>query len=99
MSTVCVDLLIDNKKGLHARPAAKLVRLAASFPNTTVHITRVVRASGTEEVRVIATSVLGLLMLAAEKGCKVTFEASGESACDALAAIADLVEAKFEEIE
>lgn len=99
MSIVSVDLLIDNKKGLHARPAAKLVRLVAGFANTHVYITHIKRASGEEDVRVLASSVLGLLMMAAEKGSMLRFEAEGEHAADALAAIAELVEMKFEEIE
>lgn len=99
MSAVALELLIDNKKGLHARPAAKLVRAVASFPDTSVTITRIVRPSGPEDVRVLASSVLGLLMLAAEKGSVITFEADGPAACDALAALAALIEAKFEELE
>lgn len=99
MGAVALELLINNKKGLHARPAAKLVRVASGFPDTTVHITRIVRPTGEEDVHILATSVLGLLMLAAEKGSVVTFEADGPAACDALAAMAALVEAKFEEIE
>ena len=99
MNAVALELLIDNKKGLHARPAAKMVRAVAEFTDTAVHITRIVRPSGIEEVRVLATSVLGLLMLAAEKGSVITFEADGPQAAEALAALAALVEAKFEEIE
>ncbi len=97
--TVSLDLTIINKKGLHARPAAKLVRLAASFPGTQIFITRVIRAAAEEEVKVVASSVLGLLMLAADKGTVLRFEASGDHACDALAAITALVEARFEEVE
>jgi phosphocarrier protein len=96
---VKVELLIANKKGMHARPAAKLVRLAAGFPDAQIHVTSVIRRDVVEEVCVIATSVLGLLMLAADKGCKLVFEADGAQAAEALAAIAALVEAKFEEVE
>lgn len=99
MTAVSVDLEIVNKKGLHARPAAKLVRVAAEFADTTIMITKIARESGDEPVQVLATSVLGLLMLAAEKGSKITFEAEGGKAAEALAAIAALIEARFEEVE
>jgi phosphocarrier protein HPr len=90
--------VICNKKGLHARPAAKLVRLAAGFPETNIVITDITRKNGAHEpLRVLATSVLGLLMLAAETGTEVTFEANGPQAEAALEAIAVLIAEKFGE--
>lgn len=97
---VTIDLEISNKKGLHARPAAKMVRLAAEFPETDLRITHITRANAEQEVvNVLAQSVLGLLMLAAEQGSVVRFEAEGAHAAEALAAVASLVEARFEEVE
>ncbi len=89
---------ICNKKGLHARAAAKLVKLASSF-DARVEVVRLPSGLTTEESRAGATSILGLLMLAAEKGADVELHASGTQAEDAVAAITALIERKFEEDE
>lgn len=92
-------LPITNKKGLHARAAAKFVKTAGQFPDTKVFVTKVIRDTATEEVRVLATSVLGLLMLAAEKGTMLECEADGAATEAVLGALRDLVERKFDEGE
>ena len=92
-------LKIENKKGLHARAAAKFVKCAADYPDTEIHVCAVERDGGKEVVRVLATSMLGLLMLAAEKGSTVYLEAVGNNADQALGALAALVEDKFQEGE
>lgn len=98
--TVTMELEIINKKGLHARPAAKMVRLAAEFPDAIIRILKVSRPNGVvENVCVLAHSVLGMLMLAAEQGSNVLFEAEGTQAAEALAAVAALIESRFEEVE
>ena len=61
---------IINELGLHARPAAKVVRLAAQHI-ADVHITY-------DDKRINAKSIMGLMMLAVEKGAKITLEAEGE---------------------
>jgi phosphocarrier protein HPr len=89
---------ITNKKGLHARAAAKLVKIVAAFSGTQVHIVKLSRPNGLDETtRVITSSVLGMLMLAAEKGSTLTFEADGPQAAEALIAIGDLMARKFDE--
>lgn len=89
---------IINKKGLHARAAAKLVKTVAAFTGTQVHIVKLSRPNGLNETaRVIASSVLGMLMLAAEKGGTLTFEAEGPQAAEVLMAIGDLMARRFDE--
>jgi phosphocarrier protein HPr len=90
---------ICNKKGLHARAAAKLVKLASSF-DARIEVVRLPRANEVqEESRAGATSILSLLMLAAEKGVDVELHASGNQADEAVTAITALIARKFEEDE
>ena len=84
-------LTIKNRKGLHARASAKLVQLAATFKS---QIT--VARDGT---KVVGTSIMGLLMLAAAPGCTIEVEAKGPDARQALDAIERLVDARFDEAE
>ena len=72
---------VQNRHGLHARPAAEFVKLASSFE---AEVT--VRKDDRE---VNGKSILGVLMLAAEPGAVLTVEASG---ADAAAAVGALVE-------
>lgn len=85
------DIEIRNKLGLHARAAAKLVHTAARFKSD-LKIRK-----GDEEVD--AKSILGILLLAAGRGAVVTVKADGEDERDALDAIEQLIEAKFDEAE
>ena len=80
---------IQNKRGLHARAAAKLAQVAGEF-NAQITVTRGIHS-------VSATSIMGLMMLAASPGTKVILTATGKQAEAALDAICDLIEAKFEE--
>lgn len=80
-----------NRLGLHARAAAKLVHLTGRF---TCDIT--VRHND-EEVN--GKSILGLLLLAAPCGSKLTFTASGADAAAALASIEELIQGRFGEGE
>ena len=80
---------ITNKKGLHARAAAKLINLANSFES------EILVARDDNEVN--GKSILGLLMLAAHQGCWVTVKVDGEDEHQALESIANLIESKFEE--
>ena len=83
------ELLIINKRGLHARASAKFVQTVERF-NADVWVTR-----GSETVG--GTSIMGLMMLAAGPGTTITVSVSGPEADAALAAIAQLVESKFNE--
>ena len=83
------DLLIINKRGLHARASAKFVQTVERF-NAQIWVTR-----GGETVG--GTSIMGLMMLAAGPGTTITVAAAGPDAEAALAAITELVESKFNE--
>jgi len=82
---------IVNKLGLHARAAAKLTQLAGAFP-CEVWMEKNGR-------RINAKSIMGVMMLAAGKGCSVTVDTAGEQADEALAAILALIADKFGEVE
>jgi phosphocarrier protein len=83
IATIC------NQRGLHARASARFVKLAAQFEAEIV-----VRKNGTE---VSGRSIMGLMMLAAAPGTVVELSASGPQAAEAVAALADLIECKFNE--
>lgn len=83
------ELLIVNKRGLHARASAKFVQLVERF-NAEIWVTR-----GGETVG--GTSIMGLMMLAAGPGTTVVVSAKGDEAQQALDAIAELVASKFNE--
>ncbi|UGY18127.1 HPr family phosphocarrier protein [Bradyrhizobium septentrionale] len=83
------ELLIVNKRGLHARASAKFVQMVERF-NAEIWVTR-----GGETVG--GTSIMGLMMLAAGPGTTVVVSAKGEEAQQALDAIAELVAGKFNE--
>lgn len=82
---------ICNTRGLHARASAKFVKLASSF-DAEIHVTR-------DGVTVNALSIMGLLMLGAGNGCGVEIAAEGAQADEAVAALTDLIERKFDEGE
>ncbi|GMU73407.1 MAG: HPr family phosphocarrier protein [Burkholderiales bacterium] len=77
------ELEIVNKLGLHARASAKLTQLASRFQSE-VHLARNGR-------RVNAKSIMGVMMLAAGKGAKVTLETSGPDEEEAMKALCALV--------
>jgi phosphocarrier protein len=80
---------ILNKNGLHARPAAEIVKLAAKY-RSEITISR----DGTE---VNGKSIMGVMMLAAECGASIQLRADGEDAEQAVDAIAGLIANKFGE--
>lgn len=80
---------IQNQLGLHARPAAEFVKLAGKFDSE-------IRVSK-EGLEVNGKSIMGVLMLAAEKGTEITIQADGDDAGDAVSALSDLVNRGFEE--
>ncbi len=82
---------IVNKLGLHARASAKLTQVASRF-GAEVWLSRDGR-------RVNAKSIMGVMMLAAGKGSRVTVEAEGDDADVAMAAILELIAARFGEEE
>ncbi len=82
-------VLIVNKRGLHARAAAKFVKCAEMF-NAEVTV-------GKQDMAVSGRSIMALMMLAAAPGAKLRLEARGPEAEDALEAIARLIASKFNE--
>ncbi len=94
IETVAPDVVtsvvtIVNQRGLHARAAAKFVKLAGAF-EAEVTVVR----NGTE---VPGSSILGLMMLAAAPGCELELRARGPAAHEAIDALRELVEKKFDE--
>jgi phosphocarrier protein HPr len=83
------DLLVSNKLGIHARPAAMFVKTANRF---TCEI--FVEKDGE---KVNGKSIMGLMMLAAGPGSTLTVHAQGHDASQALAELESLFKAKFEE--
>jgi len=85
------EVEIVNKLGLHARASAKLTQLAGSF-QCEVWLARNGR-------RVNAKSIMGVMMLAAAKGSRITVETSGTDEDAAMTALAELIEQRFGESE
>jgi phosphocarrier protein HPr len=80
---------IVNQEGLHARPAAKIVRLASSF-DSNIELLK-------DGVAVNGKSIMGVMMLAAECGSSVVVRADGPDAEQAVEAIMQLVAGGFGE--
>lgn len=80
---------IVNKNGLHARPAAEIVKTAAKFKSE-ITIVR-------DDLEVNGKSIMGVMMLAAEFGATLTIRANGPDAQQAVDGIAELIAHKFGE--
>jgi len=87
MPSRTVDVV--NKRGLHARASAKFVTLA-SGQSASVEVEK-------DGSKVCGTSIMGLMMLGAAMGDRITISAEGDGAEAAVAALAELVETKFGE--
>lgn len=83
------ELLVQNKMGIHARPAAMIVRVTNKF-KAEVLVEK-------DEEQVNGKSIMGLMMLAAAKGTKVKFIANGEDAPAMLAELEALFAKRFDE--
>ena len=83
------DVVIVNRRGLHARASAKFVTMASGF-DAQVTVTKDGSSVG-------GGSIMGLMMLAAATGDTIRIETSGAQADAALAGLAGLVESKFGE--
>jgi len=83
------EVEIVNKLGLHARAAAKLTQLAARY-DSNVMLARNGR-------KVNAKSIMGVMMLAAGKGARVTLEIDGPDEADAMEALIALIADRFGE--
>ncbi len=85
------SVLVSNNLGLHARAAAKLVRLASRF-SSTIYLSR-----EDANQQIDSKSILGVLMLAASKGTHLVISIEGEDEAEAGVAICRLFETKFGE--
>lgn len=83
------EFLIVNQRGLHARASAKFVQLVSSY-QADIHVEK-------DGISVGGTSIMGLMMLAASPGCHIRVTASGPDANEAMAALGDLIAARFGE--
>jgi phosphocarrier protein len=82
---------IVNRAGMHARPAAELVKLAGRF-SADIRIEK-------DGLEVNGKSIMGVLMLAAERGSRLRLTATGADAEDAVEALSSLIGRGFEEME
>lgn len=85
------EVEIINKLGLHARASAKITQLAGSFQSE-VWLSR-------NKLRVNAKSIMGVMMLAANKGSKINIETIGSDETEAMLALITLIENYFGEDE
>jgi phosphocarrier protein len=83
-------LTIVNERGLHARAAARLVKLAGDFESQ-IQVKR-------GDMMVNGRSIMGLLLLGAGQGAEITVTATGEDAVQALASVIELVSSGFGEL-
>ncbi|MBA3579895.1 MAG: HPr family phosphocarrier protein [Gemmatimonadota bacterium] len=84
-----IQVEIINKLGLHARPAAEIVKTAARFASDITLIR--------DDLEVNGKSIMGVMMLAAEFGSTITLRADGPDEDQALDALAAVVANKFGE--
>lgn len=87
-----IEVTVQHKVGLHARPAAQFVKTASSFP-CEIKVSNVT----TESAAANAKSILGILSLGVHQGHVIHVEADGERADEALAQLRQLVEDNFGE--
>ena len=85
------EVEIVNRAGMHARPAAEFVKTAGRFASD-IRVEK-------DGLEVNGKSIMGVLMLAAERGCRLRLSAEGKDAEAAVDALADLVGRGFEELE
>ncbi len=83
------EIRVVNRLGLHARPAAQLVKTTSRF-RSDVFITR-------DDLTVNAKSIMGVMMLAAELGAVLKFRVDGEDEQEAMEAIESVFQGKFGE--
>jgi len=88
-SQISVELSVKNRMGIHARPAAMIVRIANRFP-AELYVEK-------DDEQVNGKSIMGLMMLAAGQGSKLRFTTLGEGGQDMLKEMEKLFERKFDE--
>ncbi|MDX1424711.1 MAG: HPr family phosphocarrier protein [Kiloniellales bacterium] len=88
-ASVSRRVTILNGRGLHARAAAKFVKLAGTF-DAEIVVAR-------NDVEVAGSSIMGLMMLGAAPGCELELRASGRHAAAAVEALSGLIANRFDE--
>jgi phosphocarrier protein len=88
-STMTRDFLVNNKLGIHARPAALFVKTANRF-TCDIFVEK-------DGEKVNGKSIMGLMMLAAGPGSRLTIHALGQDASQALTELETLIKRKFDE--
>jgi phosphocarrier protein HPr len=83
------SLVIQNKYGLHARPAAEFVKAAHTF-ECDVWVRK-------DDLEVNGKSIMGMMMLAAERGAEIVIRTAGSDAEEALDTLSGLVDSRFGE--
>jgi phosphocarrier protein HPr len=83
------ELIVQNRLGLHARPASLVVSVASKF-RSEIHLAK-------DAVEINAKSIMGVMMLAAEMGSSIQVTASGDDEQQAVEAIEALFASKFNE--
>ena len=86
---VTKELVVTNKLGIHARPAAMFVRTASKF-DCDIYVEK-------DGERVNGKSIMGLMMLAAGPGSKLLLTAEGDDAARAVVELEALVKRNFDE--
>ena len=89
MTAVRREVLITNKRGLHARASAKFVNMASEL-DAKIEVEK-------DGHRVCGTSIMGLMMLGAAMGDSIAIHVEGDGAEQALAKLVELVEERFGE--
>jgi len=84
-----LKMIVNNKVGLHARPAAIFVQTANKYKST-------VKVSANDKTA-NAKSILSILTLGVDQGCEITINAEGEDADQVLQSLKELVETNFGE--
>lgn len=85
-----INVVIVNRQGLHARPAAQFVRLTGQFPECEVTVVR-------EGMSVNGKSIMGMMMLAAGPGTELSIVIEGEGADELSKSLRELIESGFGE--
>ena len=88
-NTLSKELIVQNKMGIHARPAAMIVRIANTYPGE-IWVEK-------DDEQINGKSIMGLMMLAASIGTEISVEATGAQAGPALDALEQLIADKFGE--
>ncbi len=84
------EIVVRNRAGIHTRPAATIVKLAAKFKSD-IGLDR-------DGFRINAKSIIGVMTLAAEQGCKLKIYVDGEDEQAAIKELAELFDSGFGEI-